>query len=98
MKRYVRNFVYAILILIFYFTIFVNFAPQILSFIESFVDAYRDIFTITFKTQEFTVENGSIVSVDKYVSIDFSFLLKFIANFGLYVLIPLSVLFIMVRK
>ena len=90
---------FAILVLIFYFVIFVNFAPQIISFIESFVDANKDIFKINFKTQEFVYNataNKTDV-IDKYVTIDFSILLKFIANFTLYVLIPLSVIFIMFK-
>lgn len=112
MRRYVRNFLFALLVLIFYFVIFINFAPTIVSFIEAFVEANHEIFVISFAVKEFTVTEEEVmygpggeplvqkvvVPVDKYVSIDLSILLKFLANFAIYVLIPLSVLFVMVRR
>lgn len=81
----------------FYFVIFVNFAPQILSFIESFVTANRDMFTFSFKTKEFVANGSNVTSYDKYVTIDFSIFMIFLANFAFYVIIPFSVIFIMVR-
>lgn len=98
MKKYINRFVWAILFLVFYFTVFVNFAPTILTFIESFVDANSNIFRINFKTTEFRAVNNTVVSEDKYVSIDFGILLKFIANFALYVIIPLGVIFLMFKR
>jgi hypothetical protein len=99
-KRYVKGFVMAILFLIFYFVIFVNFAPQILSFINSFVDANSDMFKIRFKTQEFVYNATSNKTdiLDKYITIDFTIFMKFLAGFVLYVIIPFGVIFILFKR
>jgi len=99
-KRYVKGFVLAILFLIFYFVIFVNFAPQILSFINSFVDANADMFKVRFKTQEFVYNQTANRTdiLDKYITIDFSVFMKFLAGFTLYVVIPFGVIFILFKK
>lgn len=94
-SRYVKRFIFAILFLVFYFVIFINFAPQILSFIESFVTANSDMFRFNVKLKEFSVVNNTVVSEDKYVSIDLSMLLVFIANFFFYVVIPFGTIFVL---
>ena len=99
MRRFVRNFLVAILFLVFYFVIFINFAQQIESFIESFVEANKDIFKIQFKTVEFEYNTTTKVidQIEKYITIDLSILLIFILKFGLYVFIPFMSIFILVR-
>lgn len=99
MRRFVRNFLVAILFLVFYFALFINFAPQIESFIESFVEANKDIFKIQFKTVEFEYNTTTNVidQIEKYITIDLSILLIFILKFALYVFIPFMSIFILVR-
>ena len=99
MERFIKRFIFAILFLVFYFVVFVNFIPMIDSFIDAFIDQHRDLFKIQFKTSEFIYDNttNTINVTDKYITVDFTILLKFIPDFVFYVFIPVMSILILVK-
>jgi len=98
MHRTVRKALTGILMLVVYFMIFIPLSPQLISLIESFVNAYHHIFVVNFPIKVFTNESGGIQISTQYVSIDLSLLIIFLIYFVVYVVAPFGVVMMLFKN
>jgi len=100
MKRAVKRMLFAIIFIIFYFTIFINFAPQIRSYIYSFVDDNSEMFQLQVPRTKFIYNktSGNITEIEETITIDLTTILKFTIDFILYIFIPFMVPFVFLFK
>ena len=100
MRRAVKKMLFAIIFIIFYFTIFINFAPQIRSYIYSFVDSNASMFQIQVPRTIFKYNSTThnVTEVQEIITIDLTTILKFMIDFILYVFIPFMVPFVFLFK
>lgn len=93
MHRVVKKALMMIIVLIMYFMIFIPLSPQLVSLVESFVNAYHQIFVVNFPIKVFTNNSEGIQISTQYVSIDLSLLIIFLIYFVVYVGIPFGLVF-----
>lgn len=93
MHRVAKKILTSIIVLIMYFMIFIPLSPQLVSLVESFVNAYHQIFVVNFPIKVFTNSSDGIQISTQYVSIDLSMLIIFLIYFAVYVFVPFSLVF-----
>jgi len=100
MRKAVKRMLFAIIFIIFYFTIFINFAPQIRSYIHSFVDQNASMFQLQVPRTIFKYNKttGNITEVEEVITIDLTTIMKFTIDFILYIFIPFMVPFVWLFK